>query len=198
MGLRFVVLKTIVKTFHSKEDKELEIFTLWFFNGALPPFRVRKQRGDSPQSCSAPIGGRQNCVGGERYTSPGSLGMYCHLFFLRRLNRCCMDPQILKRFYSCTIESILTGYVWYGNCTTLDCKALQRVVRTTQYITGACFLPSRKSISGGVRGRLGIFPDFSHPNHGIFSLLTSGKWYRSIRFQQAPRQLLSPSHRTTE
>jgi hypothetical protein len=27
-------------------------------------------------------------------------------------------PQILKRFYSCTIESILTGCItaWYGNC----------------------------------------------------------------------------------
>uniref|UniRef100_A0A4W5MTL1 Aggrecan a n=1 Tax=Hucho hucho TaxID=62062 RepID=A0A4W5MTL1_9TELE len=44
-----------------------------------------------------------------------------------------MGPQILKRFYSCTIESILTGCIiaWYGNC-----KALQRVVRTAQY-TGA-------------------------------------------------------------
>jgi hypothetical protein len=39
---------------------------------------------------------------------------------------------------SCTIESILTGCVtaWYGNCTTLNQKALQRVVPTAQYITG--------------------------------------------------------------
>lgn len=193
MGLRLVVLKTIVKTFHSKEDKE--IFTLWFFNGALPAFRVRKQRVDSPQSCSAPIGGRQlpqHCIEGERFTSPGSWGMYYHLFFPMRLNRCCMDPQILKRFYSCTIESISNGYinVWYGNCTALECKALQRVVRTTQYITGAIFLPSMNSIARGVRGWLGTFPDFS--------LLTSGKWYPSIKLQQAPRQLLSPSHRITE
>ena len=50
-----------------------------------------------------------------------------------------MDPQILKRFYSCTIESILTGCItaWYGNCLASDCKALQRVMRTAQYITGA-------------------------------------------------------------
>ena len=35
----------------------------------------------------------------------------------RRLNRFGMDPQILKRFYSFTIESILTGCItaWYGN-----------------------------------------------------------------------------------
>jgi hypothetical protein len=50
-----------------------------------------------------------------------------------------MDPQILKKFYSCTLESILTGCItaWYGNCLSSDCKELQRVVRMAQYITGA-------------------------------------------------------------
>jgi hypothetical protein len=50
-----------------------------------------------------------------------------------------MDPQILKKFYSCTIESILTGCItsWYSNCSASDCKVLQRVVCTAQYITGA-------------------------------------------------------------
>ena len=61
------------------------------------------------------------------------------LFSLRRLNRFGMGPQILKTFYSCTIESILTGCItaWYGNCLTSDRKGLQRVVCTAQYITGA-------------------------------------------------------------
>jgi hypothetical protein len=59
-----------------------------------------------------------------------------HLFPLRR---CGMGPQILKRFYSCTIESILTGCftAWYGTCSASDHKVLQRVVRTAQYITGS-------------------------------------------------------------
>ncbi|CDQ93372.1 unnamed protein product [Oncorhynchus mykiss] len=49
-----------------------------------------------------------------------------------------MGPQILKRFYSCTIKSFLTGFTtaWYGNCSASDRKALQRVVQTAQYITG--------------------------------------------------------------
>ncbi|CDQ57291.1 unnamed protein product [Oncorhynchus mykiss] len=34
-----------------------------------------------------------------------------NLFPLRRLKRFGMGPQILNRFYSCTIESILTGGV---------------------------------------------------------------------------------------
>ena len=61
------------------------------------------------------------------------------LFPLRRLKRFGMGPQILKRFYSCTIKSILTGCItaWYGNCLASDRKTLQRVVRTAQYITGA-------------------------------------------------------------
>ena len=81
-----------------------------------------------------------------------------NLFLLRRLKRFGMGPQILKRFYRCTIDSILTGCItaWYGNCSASDRKALQRVVRTAQYITGSTlpsFLPSRTSIPGGVRGR---------------------------------------------
>ena len=62
-----------------------------------------------------------------------------HLFPLRRLKRFGMCPLILKMFYSCTIESILTGCItaWYGNCSTSDRKALQGVVRMAQYITGA-------------------------------------------------------------
>ena len=55
-----------------------------------------------------------------------------NLFLLRRLKTFGMGPQILKRFYSCTIESITAQYS--------NCKALQRVVRTAQYITGAKLL----------------------------------------------------------
>ena len=55
------------------------------------------------------------------------------------MKKCSMGPQILKRFYSCTIESILTGCItfWYSNSLASNYKALQRVVRTAQYITGA-------------------------------------------------------------
>ena len=68
-----------------------------------------------------------------------------------------MGPQILKIFYSCTIKSILTGCVnaWYGNSSASDRKALQRVVGTAQYITGAK-LPAILDlvcIPGVVRGK---------------------------------------------
>jgi hypothetical protein len=78
-----------------------------------------------------------------------------HLFSLRRLKRFGMGPQILKRFYSCTIESLLTCCItaWYGNCSASDRKALQRVVRMPNTSLGPSFLPSRTSIPGSVRGR---------------------------------------------
>jgi gmma-aminobutyric acid receptor subunit gamma len=46
-----------------------------------------------------------------------------------------------EKFYSCTIESILTGCIttWYGNTTALYRIALQRAVWTVQYIIEAKF-----------------------------------------------------------
>ena len=61
------------------------------------------------------------------------------LFPFRRLKRFGMGPQIFKKLYRCIIRRILTGCItaWYGNYSAFDCRALQRVVRTAQYITGA-------------------------------------------------------------
>ncbi|KAK6322739.1 hypothetical protein J4Q44_G00075310 [Coregonus suidteri] len=95
-----------------------------------------------------------------------------------------MGPQILKKFYSCTIEGILTGCItaWYGNCLASDRKALQRVVRTAQYITGAK-LPAIQDLYTRrcQRKALKIVKDSSHPSHRLFSLLPHGKRYRSAK-----------------
>jgi hypothetical protein len=107
-----------------------------------------------------------------------------NLFPLRGLKRFGMGPQILKRFYSCTIESILTGCItaWYGNCSASDSKALQRVVRTAQYITGAK-LPAILDLYTRwcQRKALKIVKDSSHPSHRLFCLLPHGKRYRSSK-----------------
>ena len=75
-----------------------------------------------------------------------------HIFPLRGLKRFGMGPQILKKLYNCIIESILTGCIttWFGNCSASDRKALQRVVRTAQYITGAKLPAIQTYIIGGV------------------------------------------------
>ena len=60
------------------------------------------------------------------------------LFNLRRLKKFGLSRKALKHFYRCTIERILLGCItaWYGNCSTHNRKALQRVVRSAQRITG--------------------------------------------------------------
>ncbi|KAK6318552.1 hypothetical protein J4Q44_G00118430 [Coregonus suidteri] len=100
-----------------------------------------------------------------------------------------MDPQILKRFYSCTIESILTGCIT-GNCSASDRKALQRVVRTAQYITGAK-LPAIQDLYTRrcQRKALKIVIDSSHPSHRLFSLLPHGKRYRSAKSRRKQSQM---------
>jgi hypothetical protein len=107
-----------------------------------------------------------------------------NLFPLRRLKRFGMGPQILKRFYSCTIQSILTGCItaWNGNCLASSGKALQRVVCMAQYISGAK-LPAFQDLwtRRCQRKSLKKFKNSSHPSHRLFSLLPRGKRYRSTK-----------------
>ncbi|KAI5613979.1 gastrula zinc finger protein XlCGF28.1-like [Silurus asotus] len=56
------------------------------------------------------------------------------LYHLRRLRDFKLPSQVLKTFYTCTIESVLTGSItsWFGNSTMQDRRALQRVVRSAK------------------------------------------------------------------
>ncbi|KAK0154096.1 hypothetical protein N1851_003813 [Merluccius polli] len=66
--------------------------------------------------------------------------------------------------------------VWYGNCSASDQKALQRVVKIAQRITGSP-LPSIEAVQRKqcLRKARSIAKDNSHPNHRLFTLLPSGK-----------------------
>ena len=59
------------------------------------------------------------------------------LFNLRRLKKFGFSPKTLTNLYRCTIKSILLGCIpsWYGNFTTHNCRALQRVALSAQQIT---------------------------------------------------------------
>ncbi len=69
------------------------------------------------------------------------------LYHLRQLRKFRVSPAILKTFYSGAIESVLTQCisVCYSNATNQDCKALQRVVRLAERISGSA-LPSLQDI----------------------------------------------------
>ncbi len=104
--------------------------------------------------------------------------------FLRRLRKFGTSPRILRSFYTCTVESILTGCItaWFGNSTAGNRRALQRVVRTARHIVGG-ELPSLQDIYTRrcTRKARRIIKDSSHPSHRLLSLLPSGRRLRSIR-----------------
>ncbi len=106
------------------------------------------------------------------------------LFFLRRLRKFGTSPSILRSFYTCTVESILTSCItaWFGNSTAGNHKALQRVVQTARHIVGG-ELPSLQDIYTRrcIRKARRIINDSSHPFLSLLSLLPSGRRLRCIR-----------------
>ncbi len=105
------------------------------------------------------------------------------LYHLRQLRKFRVSPAILKTFYSEAIESVLTQYisVWYGNSSNQDCKALQRVLRLAERISGSA-LPSLQDIYlKRCKSRAAkILKDSTHPGNHHFCLLPSGKRFRSM------------------
>ncbi|KAK3521675.1 hypothetical protein QTP70_015591 [Hemibagrus guttatus] len=107
-----------------------------------------------------------------------------HLYFLRGLRKAHLPPLILTNFYRGTIESILSSCItaWFGNYTASDRKTLHQIVRTAEKITGVS-LPSITDMYTVhcIRKAKSIVDDPTHPSHTLFTLLPSGKRYRSIR-----------------
>ncbi len=122
------------------------------------------------------------------------------LYHLRQLRKFRVSPAILNILYSGAIESVLTQCisVWYSNATNQDCKALQRIVRLAERISGSA-LPSLQDIYfKRCKSRAAkIIKDSNHPGNHLFCLLPSGKHFRSMMakterlrrsfFPQAPK-----------
>ncbi|KAK1806266.1 hypothetical protein P4O66_000021 [Electrophorus voltai] len=100
------------------------------------------------------------------------------LYHLRRLRDFRLPSKVLWNFYTCTIESILTGNitVWFGNSTKQDRQAVQRVVRSAERITHT-ELPDLQTIyykRCQTKARK-IVKDPTHPNNRLFSLLSKSE-----------------------
>ncbi len=105
------------------------------------------------------------------------------LYHLRQLRKFRVSPAILKTLYSGAIESVLTQCisVWYGKSSNQDCKAMQRVVRLADRISGSA-LPSLQDIYfKRCKSRAAkIIKDSNHPGNHFFISLPSGKRFRSM------------------
>ncbi|XP_053083447.1 uncharacterized protein LOC128316964 [Pangasianodon hypophthalmus] len=106
------------------------------------------------------------------------------LYFLRKLRKARVPPPIMCFFYQGTIESILTSCitVWYGGCNASFPKTLQRIVNAASKIIGVS-LPSLVDIfhTRLTSRAISIAADASHPSNLHFSLLPSGRRYRSLQ-----------------
>ena len=108
------------------------------------------------------------------------------LFNLRRLKKFGLSPKALTNFYRCTIESILSGCIpaLYGNCTAHNRRALKRVVRSAQRITGGKLPALQDTDSTHCHRKVKkIIKDNNHPSHCLFTSLSSGRrgQYRCIK-----------------
>ncbi len=93
------------------------------------------------------------------------------LYHLRQLRKFRVSPAIQKTFYSGAIESVLTQCisVWYGNSSNPDWKALQRVVRLVECISGSA-LPSLQDIylKRSKSKAAKIIKDTNYPGNRLF------------------------------
>ena len=97
-----------------------------------------------------------------------------------------MPPKALTNFYRCTIESILSGCItaWYGNCSSYNRMALQRVVRSAQCINGGKLLALQDTYTTQCHRKvIKIIKDNNHPSHCLFTPLSSRRrgQYRCIK-----------------
>ena len=87
------------------------------------------------------------------------------------------------------------------DCMVQERKALQRVIKTAQYICGAAF----PSLQGIYKTRVtkrahNITKDTTHPQHTLFALLPSGRCYRSVkaRITRLKKLFSSTGHQAAE
>jgi hypothetical protein len=107
------------------------------------------------------------------------------LFNLRRLKTFGLSPKTLSDFYRCPIESILSGCItaWYGNCTALNRKALQRMVWSAQRITEDKLPHLQDTYSSRCHRKVKKIKDNNHPSHCLFIPIPSRRrgQYRCIK-----------------
>ncbi|KAK0146371.1 hypothetical protein N1851_014319 [Merluccius polli] len=155
--------------------------------------------GDSPL-CQVPQVHLTNSLTWHPNTTAVIKKAHQRLYFLRKLKRAILDAAVLKAFYSCVVESVLTSCltVWYGSCTVAEKEALQRVVKAAQRNIGCSLPPLRDIYTTRCRERaLSILHDPTHPAHELFTLWKEAAQHPGLNIQ-TEKQLLPRGCQTAE
>jgi hypothetical protein len=96
------------------------------------------------------------------------------LFNIRRLKKLSfhLNPDSFTDAQSsASCQACIT--VWYSNCTALNHKALQRVVRSAQCITGGKLPALQDTYNTQCHRKAKKIKDNNHPSHCLFTPLSS-------------------------
>ncbi len=120
--------------------------------------------------------------------------------FLRQLRKFNLPQELLIKFYSAIIESVLctSRTVWFSSATKSELRRLWRVVRTAEWIIGTTLPTLQELYSSRVRKRLAKSLWTPHIQH-----TPSLNCYRFVdttehQNDQTQEQFLSPSNRSHE
>ena len=108
------------------------------------------------------------------------------LHCLRKLSSFHVDKRLLSMFYRCFIESIISFCLvsWFGNLPLKNKNSLNQIVRWASKLIGEQQLNLDSLYEGQLRRLAGsILGDASHPLHGEFQPLPSGRRFKMPAFK---------------
>ena len=105
------------------------------------------------------------------------------MYFLRKLNSFHVDRTILMLFYKSVIESVMlfSCAVWYGGCRQDNLKKLQRISNHASKMTGEVTDLKQECVCTILKQVSQILENVNHPLHQCYTLMRSGKRYRSMK-----------------
>ena len=117
------------------------------------------------------------------------------MYFLRKLNSFHVDRTILMLFYKSVIESVMlfSCAVWYGGCRQDNLKKLQRISNHASKMTDEVTDLKQECVCTILKQVSQILENVNHPLHQCYTLMRSGKRYRSMKAR--PHDSLTPLSR---
>ena len=105
------------------------------------------------------------------------------MYFLRKMNSFHVDRTILRLFYKSVIESVMlfSCVIWYGGCRQEDLKKLQRIANHASKMTGEVTDLTHECVNTILKQVSQILENGNHPLHPCYTLMRSGRRYRSMR-----------------
>ena len=107
------------------------------------------------------------------------------LYFLRKMYSFHVDRTILLLFYKSVIESVILSscIVWFGACRKEDAEKLKRIPRHAKKMINEESNLNKTCASMILKQAENIIENANHPLHSCYTVMRSGKRFRSVGFR---------------